>query len=333
LLSANQSARKILGSRLHSAWKEAQDRLSDYEKRRLQTAKVGVILASTKSFVDDFIWDASDEQLENDAMAPLLADFVENAKLTPQRTLTVSNACASSLSALYVAKHWLSSGTVTDVWLIAADRVGPFVLQGFHSLHALSEEKVRPFASSRSGLQLGDGAAAILLSSACEDTSVRLHLQGVGIDTEGYAVTRPSSSGESLRRACLLIKNIQEAPPELVIAHGTATLLNDPAEDQAFASLFAAKNSPLVTGSKWCIGHTLGASGAMDLIAACEILKRQEVFRIANTVEVDPAFSGRYLAAQHTYDVPSKLNKILITSLGFGGVNAAAMVELKRTST
>jgi 3-oxoacyl-[acyl-carrier-protein] synthase II len=132
-----------------------------------------------------------------------------------------------------------------------------------------------------------------------------------------------------LARACLQIEHLQESAPELIIAHGTATALNDPAEDQAFESLFGSdEESPLITASKGSIGHTLGASGSIDLIAACEALKRQQVFCINNNDRVDASFSGRYLYAGHTYAIP-KLNRVLITSLGFGGVNAAALVELQ----
>jgi 3-oxoacyl-(acyl-carrier-protein) synthase len=174
---------------------------------------------------------------------------------------------------------------------------------------------------------LGDGAAAILLSSAQEGC---IKLRGAGIQTEGVSVTRPSGAGESLAHACLQIEDIQESPPDLIVAHGTATALNDPAEDQAFSTLFGSgEKSALVTATKSCIGHTLGASGAMDLIAACEVLKRQQVFCINNNSEVDPAFKSRYLHNGHKHLIPKKLSSVLVTSLGFGGVNAAAMVELQ----
>lgn len=325
-----KTSREILSSALMHAFSEAQAKLSTSERQRLKTAKIGVILASTKSFIEDFIWTCDEAALEHDAMAPLLSDFIVLSALTPARTLCVSNACASSLTAIYLASRWLKKGDVTDVWVIAADRIGPFVLQGFNSLHALTAEKVRPFAANRSGLQLGDGAAAILFSTVNRESA--LELQGVGIDTEGISATRPSASGESLKRACMQIDGIQTKPPELIIAHGTATPLNDPSEDQAFSGLFGNNGeSPLITASKSCIGHTLGASGALDLIAACEVLRRQEIFTITNTSQIDSQFQGRYLFNGHAYALP-KLSKVLVTSLGFGGVNAAAMLELNKES-
>jgi 3-oxoacyl-[acyl-carrier-protein] synthase-1 len=327
-----RTGRAILGSELLLAWREAREQIAPATEVRLKNAKLGVILASTKSFVDDFIWTCGDKELEQDAMAPLLKDFLALSGLKPQRTLCVSNACASSLSAIFLATQWLKKGDVTDVWVIAADRIGPFVLQGFNSLHALTSERVRPFAQDRSGLQLGEGAAAILLSSSPERAgSCFIELQGAGIDTEGSSVTRPSIAGDSLKRACLQIEAIQDSPPEVIIAHGTATTLNDPAEDQAFYGLFGSgESSPVITASKWCIGHTLGASGALDLIVACEVLKRQRVFSIANTRDVDSQFQSRYLAQGSSFVLPEAISKVLVTSLGFGGVNAAAMVEMKR---
>src|SRR5262249_18366254 len=158
-------------------------------------------------YIEDFIWNPSAEELAHDPMMPLLTDFLQSSGIQPTRTVCLSNACASSLSALYLAQQWLDCGLVSDVWVMAADLVGPFVLQGFNCLRALTEEKVRPFSQNRSGLLLGDGASAILLSSSQEEG---IRLRGVGIETEGVSVTRPSCSGESLARACLQIEHLQE---------------------------------------------------------------------------------------------------------------------------
>jgi 3-oxoacyl-(acyl-carrier-protein) synthase len=80
-----------------------------------------------------------------------------------------------------------------------------------------------------------------------------------------------------------------------------------------------------VSGTKWCVGHTLAASGALDVIAACEALRRRTGFRLMTTETADPGFDDRYLCA-HGGSL-DEVSRVMITSLGFGGLQAAAVVE------
>jgi 3-oxoacyl-(acyl-carrier-protein) synthase len=332
------TSREALISESTAAWQEACLKLTRSEITRIQQSRsVGVILASTKSYVDDFIWNEESEHLSSDAFAPLIRDFVRQTGLRPSRTICISNACASSLSALFLAQHWLKENLAETVVLLAVDRVGPFVLHGFQGLRALTPELARPFANNRSGLRLGDAAAVLILKTSIKgDSSSSEHcfeISGVGLDAEGHAVTRPSQSGDSLQRACLQLPSLQKDPPQFIIAHGTGTPINDAVEDQVFFQLFKdSKNQPRITASKGSIGHTLGASGAMDIIAACEALRRQEIFSIVNTPEIDSSFKNSYLHQNHSYPMPDQFSKIMVTSLGFGGIHAAALVHLAEPS-
>ena len=192
-------------------------------------------------------------------------------------------------------------------------------INGFHALKALSESPgpIRPFSAERDGLRLGEAAAAMVLSRE----PGALSLEGIGLDTEGFAATRPSDAGKSLERAILEAAAGSDEAPDLILAHGTGTIANDRIEDQVLGRLY--KDSP-ITATKWSIGHTLGTSGMMDLIAACESLRRQESFSIATTEKIDPEFKGHYLHAGAS--APKALDTALVTSLGFGGVHAAARI-------
>ena len=108
------------------------------------------------------------------------------------------------------------------------------------------------------------------------------------------------------------------------IASATGTILNDAAEDEVYYELFGTRIP--VTGTKWCIGHTLGTSGAMDIIAACEVLKNQKAFGLATTEDLDPNFKSQYLIKIKTF--PNSFKNILVSSLGFGGLHAVAEVGL-----
>lgn len=330
------SASDLLHAHLFIAWKKMIECLPEGWKMRIDPSsmngrRLGIILCSTKGQIDDWIWkpSVSDEEMNRDPITPVLERFLRDAGITPSLRTTVSNACASSLSGLFLAKLWISQGRADDVVVLAADRIGPFVARGFDSLKVLTGSQVRPFSIERDGLRLGEAAAAIFLSAEVDrDRPIAWELEAVGLDAEGYSATRPSASGESLRRACLKLPLIGENPPDFVIAHGTGTQLNDSAEDRVFEGFFgrsAPRKAP-VTGTKWAIGHTLGASGAMDLIAACEVIRRQEVFRLATTETVDPGFGAHYLGRFEETSLSFEAKRGWITSLGFGGIHAAASV-------
>ena len=315
------SVRKLLGRKLLQVFNEAKMNLP---AALLTQDRVGLILASTKGFTEDFVWHDSNEDNERDSLTPLIDDFIEASGLKPQRKLCVSNACASSLAALYVAQTWLKADRVDHVVVLACDAIDSFVLHGFHQLRVLSPDRTRPFSGTRSGFHLGDAAACVVVSSKANSS---LQLIDARIDSEGHAATRPSHSGESLLRAVSSLEDLRSNPPELVIAHGTSTQANDVTEDRVLTALFAdAPTKPAVTGTKWSIGHTLGAAGLLDVIAATEVLKSQEPFSIFTTSEIDSQFQARYLAQAAEVQTKLPLSKVLITSLGFGGVHAAALV-------
>lgn len=296
---------------LMNSWREAKTSLNPMALKR-----TGVILATTKGVIEDYIWG---ETCPDDVLTPVLDGFCQQAEIQTTRRVVLSNACSSSLSALWLAREWLCSQSVDHVIILAADTVGPFTLQGFNCLHALSAQTCRPFSGARDGLQLGEAAAVLVLGHSVGD----FVLSGVAIDVEGYAVTRPSPSGKSLQRA------VQQMParPDLIFAHGTGTVLNDAIEDQVFHEEYGTE--PLITGSKWSIGHTLGACGAIDTILACESIRRAQVPALGNTSDADPGFHSRYLLkGAQTDHVPQR---VLISSLGFGGIHAVALME-KRVS-
>lgn len=322
---AVQTAKECLVSQLLNVWMQTLNGLDDVTRAQvLKPGDLGVIFASTKGCIDDFIFKDDPPEIASDPLTPILDSFLSAANLDTPERICVSTACTSSLSALFLARSWLASKRARHVLILAGDRIGPFTLRGFQVLNVLTPDAIQPFAKSRSGFHLGDAAAAILVSA--ESFGSNLRLAGAALDTEGYALTRPSQSGDSLSRA---ITQLGTEAPSLIVAHGTATLVNDAIEDKAFsASFHKSKRRPLITGTKWSIGHTLGASGAMDTIAACEILRRQETFSLATTADVDRDFRCRYLVHDSEPDDLDSIESILVSSLGFGGIHAAAKIEI-----
>lgn len=314
---AAASTRELLGKKLSQSYREALAMLTPAARERLQRGDgVGVIFASTKGLLEDFVWQTAPAAAGSDPLTPLLDDFLRASELRPAKSLVVSNACSSVLSAALLASEWLERQNFSDVLIVSADAAGSFVRKGFGSLNLLTPDQIRPFAANRSGFFLGEAASALILSNE----KSRLLLASVGLDAEGSPVTRPTDSGESLLRAG---RRIGDPAPDLVIAHGTGTVINDETEDLAFTRLFA--NRPPITGTKWCVGHTLAVSGGLDLIAACRVLEEQKAFRLPLTETI--AFKNNYIGA-HSPLPAGPFKKVWVSSLGFGGVHASALVEL-----
>jgi len=319
---ASEQSLHLLAGKLRAAYLRLIKKLTCAVSDRL-----GVILASTKGCIDDFIWDNTrfETHRAQDSIDPILQRFLRDNDLSPQAAICVSNACASSLSALYLAQQWLAQHRVDHVLILACDRVGPFVERGFGNLNAVSSQAPRPFATDRRGFTLGEAAAAILVGHA--EATHPFVISEIGLDAEGHAVTRPSPSGASISRAYHATLKHDSTPPDVIIAHGTATPLNDIAEDRAFFELFT--DTVPITASKWLLGHTLGASGLMDVIAACEMLKRNQPFRLATTRTIDAEFRSRYLTASTPLEpvIAKGITRVLVSSLGFGGIHAVAQIR------
>jgi hypothetical protein len=318
------SIRSLLGDQLMNAFAPIADRV----RAAANVGVTGVILASTKGMSNDFIWQPDVAPL-SDPLTPLLHDFLRRSELAVTRSLCLSNACSSTLAALALGQLWLRQG-MAQVLIVSADAVTPFVVKGFRTLKLISEQRGRPFAAERNGFLLGEAAAAILLTASRHHAD-DIYLHEVGLDSEGSAVTRPSHSGESVRLAACRIPELLSPPPQVIIAHGTGTPINDATEDLAFARVFAKQQqpAPLITGTKWCVGHTLAASGALDIVAGCEALRRQQLFSLFTTVAADPSFTGRYFTNSNVA-TPISFARLLVSSLGFGGMHASALLERRQ---
>lgn len=326
----SMQARQNISFNINSLWNDLWNKLSITTQKEIQNSRLGLIFSSTKGYIEDFVSTTSEEQIQT-AMDPyigLIKDFQSShAELPIVQSLAISNACCSSHVALEYIQDLFATSQVDYALLIAVDVIGPFIYNGFQSLKVLSHSKNQPFAIERDGLQLGEAIGLILLSKKKFSESSFV-IKKVASETEGSSITRPSVNGQGLLRTLKTIAaDDPKQKPDLVVAHGTGTKFNDLAEDQALSEFSQSMGYPSlpITNTKWCIGHTLGASGTIDLIAACEILKTQKVFNINSHSQKDPSLKMHYLLKNEA--VPAQIRRILITSLGFGGVHASLLLE------
>jgi 3-oxoacyl-[acyl-carrier-protein] synthase II len=243
--------------------------------------------------------------------------------------LTVSTACASGATALGLGADLLRAGAADRVVAGGYDVLCRFVMRGFDALRSLTRERVRPFDRRRSGLLLGEGAALVLMAREGEAPGRRLgRLLGHAGASDGSHLTAPAPDGRGLElavRAALAEADLAPADVEFVSAHGTATRLNDRVETQVLRRVLGARAGAIpMNAIKGGLGHTMGAAATLEAIM-CLLVSREGV--VPHTVgleERDPDCDLDWVAAAPRAARP---RVSLSTSLGFGGANAALVLE------
>lgn len=243
--------------------------------------RVGIVLGSSTGGID-----ATELALEQEHAAGALPSgyvFAEahpyQALLDVARSLTgiegpayvISTACSSSAKALAAAHRLLASGVCDAVLCGGSDALTGITRGGFRSLGILSETRCRPFQAERTGLNLGEGAALLLLERR---TSGRIVLLGAGESSDAYHPTAPHPDGLGARLAlsrCLHVSGLSPEQVDFVHAHGTGTAQNDSVEATALA---AELGRVPFASTKDRTGHLLGTAGALAAVFCIETLVR-----------------------------------------------------------
>jgi 3-oxoacyl-[acyl-carrier-protein] synthase-1/3-oxoacyl-[acyl-carrier-protein] synthase II len=250
-----------------------------------------------------------------------------------QRTQVLA-ACAASTIAIGIGGRWLERGACDLVIAGGYDGLSVFVAAGFEALKATTASSVRPFRVGRDGMALGEGAGLLALVRADDElggAKAIFHVAGFGASTDAVHITAPDRTGGGLARAASAALADADVAPErvgLVSAHATATPYNDAMEAKAIASALGASARPVVHPFKAQIGHTLGAAGALETLAAVDALRRGVAPAAAGEGELDPEAPALLLprAERRPLEVALKL------SAAFGGANAALVITTAEPS-
>lgn len=249
-----------------------------------------------------------------------------------QHHLVVSNACISGVMALIVAKRFIENGKYDHALVLGADVLTKFVVSGFQSLMALSSELCKPFDADRQGINLGEAAAAILLTAKPDElnSTPEIRITGGGLSNDANHISGPSRTGEELGFAVMQAMNeakVTAREIDFISAHGTATLYNDEMEAKAF-HLVGLDEVPLHS-LKGNFGHTLGAAGVVETSMSMQSLLHDEILPTKgfNTLGV----SQKIAVNKELLKRP--LTTCLKTASGFGGCNAAIVLQKENYST
>lgn len=261
--------------------------------------------------------------------APFVAAREELARAGMQitRSVQIVNACAASTWALGVGLAWLRREAVDVVIAGGYDALGTFVAAGFESLRATGSNPSSPFRVGRDGMALGEGAALVALVREGEERGRQRHfiVSGFGASTDAVHITAPDRTGGGLARAAALAladSGVEATDIGMVSAHATATPYNDAMESRAIRSVLGER-APVVHPMKAQIGHTLGAAGILETIAAGLAVERGVAPAAAGAGEIDPDAPARLLDVAEPLAAPAALK----LSAAFGGMNAALVLE------
>lgn len=251
---------------------------------------------------------------------------------------TVATACASATNAIGDALKTIQYDDA-DIMLTGGTEaaVTPMGVSGFQNMRALSMRNddppraSRPFDADRDGFVLAEGAGLLVLEelehAKARGARIYAELLGFGASGDGGHITQPDEQGQGAARAmsCAL-RDARMDPSEMVYinAHGTSTPLGDKAETSAMKSVFGDHAKALsISSTKSNLGHTLGASGGIELVVTIKAIERSLVPPTINLLTPDPDCDLDY-----TPNEPRERDiKIAMSnSFGFGGHNASIIV-------
>ena len=238
----------------------------------------------------------------------------------------VSSACASATHAIGQAFHMVRSGSVTCAVTGGTEASITFsAMKGWEAMRIMSTDTCRPFSKDRKGMLIGEGAAVVVLEALDHargrDADILAEIVGFGTSADSKDLTAPDVDG--------MVRTITAAladaglPPDAidyVNAHGTGTTVNDHAETLALHRTFGAHARQFtVSSTKSTVGHTLGAAGALEFVAAIMAIRDCVAPPTMNYLGADPDCDLDYVPNE-ARRIP--VRAILSNSFAFGGLNA-----------
>jgi len=199
-----------------------------------------------------------------------------------------------------------------------------FVISGFQSFQAISPDPCRPFDRDRTGLSLGEGCGTMILSSLPGGRDRQAIVTGAATSNDANHISGPSRTGEELSWAISrAMKQASVTPGDIsyISAHGTATPFNDEMEAKAL-DLSGLSHIP-VNSFKGYWGHTLGAAGLVESVAAIASMRNNTLYRSAGFENPGVPVPINVIAQNQKAEIKVTLK----TASGFGGCNAAILYQ------
>jgi 3-oxoacyl-(acyl-carrier-protein) synthase len=317
---------------LHAVSEAIRDSgLTDSEVTSPETALVGATTVGGMCLTDEIYHDA----LAKDHGTPYLQsyDYASVTMAIQERygmlgeVSTINTACSSSANAILFGARLIRHGFAKRAIVGGAESLAKFTINGFNALNILSSNPCTPFDRDRSGLNLGEGAAFLVLEKEedLNDKKNYASLAGFGNKNDAFHLSSNSPEGlgpylsmkEALENSGLNARDIS-----YINAHGTGTENNDETESRAMIRLF--EKVPPFTSTKSFTGHTLGAAGAIEAVYSILNLFHQEVYPSLSFVNPIPE-TGLVPVCRYA---KQSVEHVMSNSFGFGG-NCSTLIFSK----
>lgn len=254
--------------------------------------------------------------------------------------MCVVTACASGSNAVGEAYHMILAGR-SDIMITGGSEAAltPIGFASFCSLKSLSTQNKtpqtasKPFDKDRDGFVLSEGAGVVVLEdyehAKARGAKIYCELIGYGATGDGFHITAPTPDGSGAANAikiALKQAGVETEEVDYINAHGTSTELNDIAESLAIRSVFGDNAYKLaISSTKSCLGHLLGASGAVELVTLAKTIENSIIPPTINLEEVDKRCDPKldYVPGKAR---ETNVDVAMSNSLGFGGHNSCLVV-------
>ncbi len=241
---------------------------------------------------------------------------------------TISTACSSAANAIILGANLLKDGQADMVIAGGSEALSLFHLNGFNSLMILDHKQCRPFDEKREGLNLGEGAAYLVLekeeSAHKRHAEIHGYLRGYGNACDAFHQTASSENGEGAFLAmteALQMAHMNPRDIQYVNAHGTGTPNNDQSESVALKRVFGGQ-MPFISSTKSFTGHTTSASGSIELVIC--LLAIQNQFIPANLGWTQKMTDGITPSMGENH---CTIHNVLCNSFGFGGNDSSLIIS------
>ena len=237
--------------------------------------------------------------------------------------MTVANACSSGTDAIGLALSWLKADLCDIVLAGGCDALCYISYLGFASLMISSEALCTPFDRNRKGLNLGEGAAVLVLGKANGNINEQCIVSSYASACDAYHLTAPHPEGSGLKKAvaeAMDLAGITKGKIAFINSHGTGTWDNDQVEMQVFAEMFPKTSYFSVKG---CTGHTLGAAGSIEAAITVGCLLKGEVPASAGFSDLPEGMENPPVRTLSSFTGDYALSQ----SLAFGGSNSVVIFK------
>ena len=313
-----------------------------FSAAELQTSELrtGIVSASTvggmdrsELFYKDFIGEAKYKKYIDTHHAGDHTEKIAETLGILDYLTTISTACSSSLNSIMFGTRLLKNGILDQVLVGGSDALSKFTLNGFNTLMILDKEHCRPFDESRRGLNLGEGAAYLVLEK--EEEAIRqgkkiyAYVSGYANANDAHHQTASSDEGDGpyfAMKHAIEKAGLKPGDIDYINVHGTGTENNDLTEGVAMKRLFG-KDLPPFSSTKAFTGHTLGAAGVIESVFSIIALQKQKLLPNINFKNVIPEIN--LIPVTNIQD--AELQHVLTNSFGFGGNDSSVVFSSQKT--